>query len=104
MINRFYLFILPIICSITFYACKKEESKTEKELKAESLSFFKQNNVDYQDLQSEYYIHQKQDHTHYILKYYKVIGQDSLFIKFSKDEKDKYWMEANQEFVQHYKK
>lgn len=103
MNNKFFRAFLSILFSFVFFSCQ-EENTIEKELKAESLSFFEQNNVDYQDLQSEYYIQQKQDQTQYILKYYKVIGQDSLFIKFIKDETAKYWMEANQKFVHHYKK
>ena len=103
MINRFFIALLPILFSLIIFSCKKDNVNEEK-LRAESLSFFEQNNVDYQDLQSEYYVQKKQDNTHHILKYYKLIDNDSLFIKFSKDEKDKYWMEANQKFVQHYKK
>ena len=82
-----------------------ENKIIEENLRKESYSFFKRKNINHHDFKTNFYIKSNKDigYTHYVLKCYKILENDSLIIYFSRDDSAAYWIETNDLFKEHYK-
>lgn len=96
--------ILLLFLLVFMFSCNQNKT-TEESLKKESFSFFKKNKIDTVDFKKRYYIKENKSigYTHYILKYYKMIGKDSVIVWFTRDDEADYSIQTNDNFDKYYR-
>lgn len=94
-------FILILFTFFLFNSCENEQVIHSNLIK-ESAKFFKKRNIDSKNFNTQFYIKKGDYYTHYVLKYYKVINNDSLIIYFTRDDTADYFMESNNNFSNYY--
>ncbi len=103
MFRLIILFALFIKLGLLF-SCE-ENKNIEDSLRKQSSDFFQKKNINQNDFKTEYYIvsNPKIGYTHYVLKCFQVIDNDSVIIYFSRDDTADYWIESNESFHELYK-
>ncbi|WP_185290879.1 hypothetical protein [Chryseobacterium lactis] len=94
-----------LIVLLSLVSCENED-RIKMNLEEYSLSVFERRKIDTVGFKKEYYIKENKSvpYKHYVLKYYKTIGKDSVIIWFTRDDKADYFIEENHNYYKYIKK
>lgn len=94
-----------LLLFVFLFSCN-ENGVIQENLDNESCVFFKKHEIDTIGFKKIYYIREDKSvpYKHYILKYFKILDEDSIIIWFTRDDQADYFIQTNDNFRKYYKK